>query len=347
MKAPLAIVVATVFAVAGVAVWLVGSQEEKEAQLLFPELTIETLNAVRQIEIVQRGNPPINMYLASDEVWRVAEHYDHPADTAMIREMLTALNSAEKIERKTSQPEYYAMLGVGDPTAEEVGEEEEDENDGRNESKLFTFKTPDETRRLIIGKSSDQVKNGHYVRKPEEAESWLISARLPLRTRASGWLDRQVVDIEPDSLSTITITPAGDSEPFTIARGGHGLFELVGLEKQSEMKNPFGFRGVASVTERLRFRGVFPREGETAVQLPDQHITAVFQTTDGLAVTIRAYKASEHTMYFQLEADGDNEQARELRQRLPKWTYEIASLIYNNLDKTRDSFLKDESDDPS
>lgn len=328
MKAGRLIVFAAALAAAGAAVWLVGLEREAPgAEPLFPELTLDELNAVSRVEIVDRASSPVSVYLAGDGEWLVAERHDHPADVVKVRKLLSEIKDAERIERKTSLPEHYATLGVTDPRSDGDGV-------------LLALKGPDATHELIIGSQSRQISEGRYVRKPDEAESWLVNVALQLPASASEWLDVEILHLEPDRVSTIKLTPAegGDAEAFTVVRDKNKRLTLADVPEGKALKDQYKLRQIAAVVEHLKFKDVFPREsGE--VELPDDHVAAAFETADGLTVTIEAYKSDGGKMYLRLAAAGAG--AESLDRRLAGWTYEVSSTVHKDLDRRLNEFLKD------
>ncbi len=317
---------AAALAVIGVAVWLLSPEQEETDAALFPELTLEVLNKVNHIEVTERSTSVISVYLADDGLWRVPEHHDYPADTVKVRQLLSDIKDAEKVERKTASPEHYAILGVADPVAEEGG-------------KLLRFRDADQTWGLIVGNPSRQVSRGQYVRKPDEAESWLVNVNLHLPDTPSEWLDTEVVHVEPNDVSTVTLSHS-DGEPFTVARGTDGQLAIRDLPQGRVLKDAFRLNRILSATDYLKFKQVFPR-GNNEVQLPNRHITAQLATLDGLTLTVRAYKTEENDAYFTLDADGTSTQAQTLKLRLSKWLYQVSGSVYENLDKRLDNLLED------
>ncbi len=323
-----AIVLAAILAVLAVLAWLISTERsDKTDRALFPELTLETLNEIDRIEIAERGAVTGGVYRGDDGLWRVPGHHDHPADIVKIRRLLSDLQGAEKIEQKTSSPEHYAALGVAGPEAGEGG------------GKLLTLKDASESRQLILGNPSRQVSGGRYVRKPDEAESWLVNAGFELPAAPAEWLDKDIVHLEPSEVVKATITHAG-GKPFTVARGGDGELGIADLPKGRVLKNAFNLKQIASVTDYLQFKSVFPSAGHD-IALPKKYITVKIVTANELTLVIKAYKAKDDKTYFMLDADGTSEQAKELKQHLSAWLYEVSSTIYNNVDKRLDDFLKD------
>ena len=320
-------VVAATLALAGVAVWLnyVDRQDEGE-QYLFPELTLEILNAVARVEMLD-GDSAIHIHRAEDGTWRVTEHYDHPADTVQIRQLLSQLKDAVKIEQKTSSAEHYARLGVADADRDEGG------------GRLLKISTAEQSWQLLIGDPSRQVADGRYVRKPDEAASWLVNAALQLPEAADQWLDQDIVHLEPSEVSTITVTALEAEQPFVISRDRQGKLGILDLPEGKALKDAYKLNRVAAVADYLKFKAVFPRN-DHGIELPERHITLRLMTEDDLKLTVLAYKTETGDSYFTLDAEGHSSRTAALQERLRGWLYQVSNSVYSSIDQRLNDLTK-------
>ena len=97
------------------------------------------------------------------------------------------------IEPKTSKPELYAKIGLGDPAAADehsgmVRFELEDNND-----KVLTS--------VVIGQQQEARGgpnlNEYYVLKDDDPQVWLVQGNLPTENEVGDWVDNEVMGIEP------------------------------------------------------------------------------------------------------------------------------------------------------
>lgn len=322
------VVLLAILAVAVAAVWLsTPKKEDGASRLLFPELTIEYLNTVNQITIARHGSSPVSVHLAEDGVWRVAQHYDYLANTVSIRNLLLTLADAEIVEQKTSLPDYYAQLDVADLEA------------GEGSGKLLTLRTADEEFGLIVGKRSRQVSGGQYVRKPGEADSWLINKSFDLPTATGRWLDKEMIHLEPDSVSTVTLVPP-DDKPFTVIRDDNNELTIENLEEGKVLYQKERLRGIMSVTDYLYFKDVIPRD---KIELPEEHIKLNIKASGGAIVDIKAYETADGKAYFVADSNSAPH-----RKNFAGWAFEVPHSVYENIDKRLDDFLAEPSvEEPS
>ena len=327
MKALLVVIAAAALAVAAT-VWLTAfGPEEETMPALFPELTFELLGDVDRVEIgTEETSPTLSIYRDTG-TWRVAEHYDYPADVLKIRRLLTDLNDARRVEQKTSSPEYYARLGVADPGSDGGGG-------------LLTVRSARHGAwQLIVGDSSQQLSDGQYVRRAGEETSWLIDVQLQIPMDPADWLDTRIVHIEPGEITSMTLRHPEDDTPVTIVREADGKFGLSGLPKGKVIDNQFMPRQIAATTDYLQFREVFPRE-DSGIELPEEYIDMRITASTRTVVTLKAYR-NDDGVYLTLDPVDAAGAGSAPGLRLSGWLYEVSPTVYDDLNKRYTDLVKD------
>ena len=120
-------------------------------QVLLPGLA-EVVNDLDAIDVVAPGGEVIQ--LRRDETrWRLPSREDYEADFARVLELLRNLREARLVAEKTSNPEWYARLGVKDP------------GDADATGRRIDFPGR-ELPSIIIGQT-DPTDAGSYVRRAE------------------------------------------------------------------------------------------------------------------------------------------------------------------------------------
>jgi len=77
--------------------------------LLFPDLFSE-LSQVDNIQF-SSGEDQFSLHREGED-WFIPDHYNYPANFDEVKRMLIDLSEAKLMEKKTSNPEQYAVLGV-------------------------------------------------------------------------------------------------------------------------------------------------------------------------------------------------------------------------------------------
>ena len=202
------IIILAVLAIAVASYLMITSQHKvEEKQSLFPELTLEKLNDITQIDVYSE-NKEFKMVRDEQKIWRLPESQNYPANAIRIRRLLNLLAEAKKIEPKTAVVENYSRLGVQDPTAEGAI------------NTLITLTSPDKKRSLIMGRPDPKLSKGQYVRRPDEKQSWLINQRILFEVDGSEWLDKEILHIESRLIESIEVTDQASGMTLLLAREG-------------------------------------------------------------------------------------------------------------------------------
>lgn len=250
----------------------------------------EAINDVTQLQIVEAGNKPAVTLLRGTDGWGLGERSGYPADIAKVRETLIRFADATMVEAKTANPERHAALGVEDIASPEA-KGMRIEIDGKVPAKI------------VVGTFSTQG-NGSFVRRNDEAQSWLVKGNLVADRQASNWLAKDLVDIASDRVMRVEIARGGES--FAVAKQSpdQATYTVENLPAGRELLSEYEANGIASVLAGLKFDDV--AKAESAVPDPASMVVATFRTFDGLVVEITGF-ASEGRRYasFKVSLDGE------------------------------------------
>jgi len=253
---------------------------------LFADLR-ENINDIDTLTIEASGAESI--VLSSDgERWVVPARDVFPADMATIRGVLIALADATVLEEKTSNPELYEQLGVGDPNA-----------DGSRGVRV-TATGGSLSYAVIIG-DAHQGSN-RYVRIAEEAQSLLIDQNPELPDGIGGWLDDDLVDVDMTDVRSATIRHA-DGETIQVekaAREDSG-FDVPNIPEGRELSYPTVPNSIAGALSELSFEDVRDASDAEPITVVDvvtfddvRYSVDVFQDDDATWVTLRGGSLDAH-----------------------------------------------------
>lgn len=372
-KSLLVLAAATALAI-GLAVWLStdrGATPQEETGALLPGLR-ESLNDVTELAVSSRGNKAT--LRRTESGWVVAERNDFPADTATLREQLIALADATVLERKTSNPEFYGELGVGDP---------EDEGKG---GVLVAVSRSGESADVIVGDTNDRRGGSSYVRRATEDQALLVNGTFRLDPDPVTWLRKDILDVPATRVRRVAVTRDENLLLEAVkAEESATQFLVSNVPEERELTSPSAAGTVGGALAALRLDDVVPA-GD--VERPESATQTVYETFDGLRITSRAWEADEqHYVTFDAsydeslladaeapaddedsaatEDEGDPEsqmesgadvsdtadvaaEAEAIAERVEGWVYVIPSYKFTNLTKSVDDLLKpleDEDDE--
>jgi hypothetical protein len=298
--------------------------------LMFPGLA-DRLATATKLEITHQGKQTV-IEKRPDGRWGVASMHGYPVQESRLRGVLTGLTELRLTEPRTSNPSDYSRLAVDDP------------NGAKSEADLVRVLDANGQplasvivgRRRVRGRANlpDEV----YVRRPDEAQSWLAEGSVRADADATQWLDRDLMDIKADRIASVVV---GDKAlVFGRADGKFALTEPADHPKLEDYKVDNVGRGLESLT----MQAVKPdaeATGEAAGH-------SVFTTSDGLEVTVTLLHADKD-VWARFAVSGTDKakaEADHLAARLNGWTYEIGSWKEKSLVPTLDDLKAAEAAAP-
>jgi hypothetical protein len=312
-------------ALAGAGVWLVsrhGADGTPDAPAQVLHLRPDELNSVTRLRIF-KGDGSHATLKRDGARWIVTER-DYPADTGQVRKLLLDLAGLKTEEQKTSDRALYSKLGVEDPTAVSAT------------STGLDIDLKGKTQRLIVGKTSGT--QSVYVRVAGEAQSLLASPSVSADADPRHWLDRSLLDISPDQVTAIDIKVQGTPD-YSIKRSAAGAasdFVVSPIPKGRKLADPAAPASQAAALAGLQLDDV--RKAGTAAATAQ----AVFQTRDGLSLTIAGIKDGELrylTVVASATAPAAQDRARDLNARVAGWEFELPGYRYDGLFKPLEELL--------
>jgi hypothetical protein len=272
--------------------------------LMFPDLAARLKDAAK-LEIVHAGQQTV-IEKRADGGWGLASMHDYPILEAKLRGVLTALTELRLLEPRTSDPAEYGRLGV-----DEAGGD--------------LLRVVDAAGKPIVAviaghrrvRAQAKVPDEIYVRRPDEAQSWLAEGGLQVDADASQWLDRDILNIGPDRIASVVV---GD-DALTFGRVD-GKFALTKPAEHPKLED-YKVDNVARGLETLTLQAV--KADADAPKDPAGH--AVFTTTDGLVMAVTLFHADKDVWarFAVTGADKAKAEADRLSGRLAGWTYQIGS----------------------
>jgi hypothetical protein len=278
--------------------------------LMFPDLTARLQNAA-EIDITHQGKTLI--IRRQGNVWGLADRSGYPVESSKLHSMFAALTELRLAEPRTANPANYARLGVEDPNAKNATSNLLRVSDSRGQAIV----------QLIVGHSrvltQGNVPDEVYVRRPNEAQSWLAYGSLKLDPDSTLWIDHNLLNIDPSKVTQITIDRDGAKLVFTGKDGKLTLTDPAQHPKLADYKLDQLASGLQQFTCEDVRPGPAPSSGATG--------DAVFTTTDGLRVTVHLYKPDKDMLArFDVTGVGPAKtEAAKMASRLAGWNYQIGS----------------------
>ncbi len=305
-------------------------------KLMFPDLA-PRLQQATKIEVVHQGKPTvIEQREVGDQVrWGLADRGGYPVQETKLRAMLTALTELRLVEQRTADPAQFATLGVEDPNAKDSNSNLLSVLDASGKPILA----------LIVGhrrvRTSGNVPEEVYVRRPNENQSWLAEGSLEVDSDPQLWLDRDIMNIDHSRIAKVVVTHGDETLEFARANDKLGLKAPADHPKLDDYK----LEDVSRALELLTFEDVHP----DAAPPGDPVGKSVFSTSDGLTVTASVFRAppdaaakadavakpdADRDVLARFDVTGDAKakaEADRLQARLAGWTYQLGGWKQKSL----------------
>ena len=271
--------------------------------------------------------------------WGIAERSDFPADADEVREVIVGLTQMTIVEEKTRSPGRYKLLDLDDPEAKD------------SEAKLVTLAGADgkAIASLVLGKVKFGVlgpgRNGTYVRKPGDPQTWLVSGDVEAPISVRGWAQKAVFEIPKEEVAQIKTVHA-DAEEVVLVRGeGAGdvsAFGILNLPEGAKLKQGADLAFLASSIAQLELWDVKKSEASDAGTAAGVATTEII-AKNGLKVTVRlvSSEGEEHWATVKAEGpDGAKKAVEEINARADGWVFKIPTYKANNFKKRRAELIE-------
>jgi hypothetical protein len=200
-------------------------------------------------------------------------------------------------EPKTRNPDLYEKLGLQDQT---------------NEGSMATLVTirinhNQEAGKLLIGDQRPAKENPSlseiYVRKPDDAQTWLVTGKLSLERTVTEWLDQDILALAGTRIHRVRVMHPG-GEYLTVEKTSPDAvdFQIADMPKGYKVQSQFNVNNVVTTLSKLTLDDVKKKEAiDSEVKAG---IKAVLETFDGLQVSVEILTQDE-TVYGKITAAFD------------------------------------------
>jgi Domain of unknown function (DUF4340) len=277
-------------------------------------IIVTSADATYRIEKTSRG-------------WAMRDRGDYPVLAGRLAQLTEGLEGLQLIRRMTSDAAKHERLGVGDPREGGRGVLVQIE-DGRG---AFLVN-------LILGVETD----GLYVRRPDQDQTWAARGELPPLRDIASWLDLQPVEIAPEAIARVEITPSV-GPPYTLARAADDEFEIV-----SPAVQVLAASSVTATGERIAGLSPIDVQPAPAIQGAARARVRVI-TVDGIAIEGELIDSDGKT-WLKLVARTENPErqaaALAINDRAAGWAYALSPLDASVLVPPLSQFLPGAGETP-
>ena len=174
----------------------------KKGELIFENIKKE-LNDIKEINI--DNNKTKISIIKDQDIWYMSTKSGYKVKNEIVRKNLIQISELRFFEKKTQDESLYSRLNLDYP------------NDEDGVSKLISIINNDNQIlvEFILGKKK---KNGVYIKKIKDKETWLTSGNLDMSSIEGDWLEKKILDIDYQDVKKASINHLNKSESFSLTK---------------------------------------------------------------------------------------------------------------------------------
>lgn len=287
---------------------------------------------VAAIEIEQGGK--VLKLSNQDGKWIMPSQENYPANVDAIRTLMVSASQASLVERKTAKANRFSLLGLTDPKK------------NGSTARLIRFLDAKGTpiAEIIVGnKKTDAFgasKNGTYVRRPGETQTWLADRAIDGSAQLKDWAKTRVVDVPTDTIKTASIEVSGEPA-YTIERDTDGKsFKLSQMPAGKKLKYVNTVDEIIESASYVDFLNVRKANPSDTMKVAGK---ATFETDKGLKVELDLKSDGKQAWVSVIPTgQGDAKKDADTMSALVSgWEFEIPPAKVTSLMKKQADMLED------
>ncbi len=173
----------------------------KSGEIVFSALK-DKLNNINEINI--DNNQRKISIIKKNDIWLMKSKSNYKVRSEVVRKNLIQMSELRFQEIKTSEESLYSRLNLDFPNNEE------------NNSKFISIVSDDETLiEFILGK---RKKNGVYIKKKDDKQTWLTKGNLDMSSFEKDWLETNIFNLEYKLINNISISHLIKKDSFSLTK---------------------------------------------------------------------------------------------------------------------------------
>lgn len=286
---------------------------------------------ISRIEVQQSGTT-LTLERKGDD-WLLNDSGGFPAAPEKVRSFLISLTEADLVEAKTNRKDLYPLLALENP---------EDENVASRLVRIIDAKG-DAIAEAIIGKKRVDAfgsgKAGTYVRRPGQAQSWLVDTEIDAGTSLRDWVKPRLFETRRRDIKRLSVVMP-DKEDLSIVLAADGREHVLeDIPEGMKIKYVNAIDDIADAARAFDFDDV---RKLTATPTGDKVSTVTLELANELKCVFRI-RRDGGVAWLSLEASGEGEAAKEAEQlnaRSKGWEFRIPRSKAESILQDRNELLE-------
>lgn len=308
--------------------------DDEIGKLVFPDLKAK-LNEINEVKLASNDKTTTIDRKGND--WKIEEKAGYSADFAKLSAFLDGMAKATYLERKTSKPGNFPVLGLSSI------------DDSSSKAVDVTVSTRDGAQyELLVGNDANG-ESGRFVRKPAESQAWLVDHIDKVPSDPVKWIEPVIMSVNADQVTSIIDRSGDGKHVLSIKRDkDSGDLTIQNLPKGAQLNyTTIGNAPAEALTNiratDVRARGEKPWKGAA---------TASYEFKDGSSLVVHAMQDSNGKDWLRFDLDLSKKPSEDISyinvSRLRDFEFEVADYTYNQFTlKLSDMIRKQEKKNPA
>jgi len=286
---------------------------------------------IARIEVKQ-GNAKLTLARSGSE-WLLKERQSFPAAPEKVRAFLVSLTEAELVEPKTRTKDRYALLALEDPAKPHA-----------NSRLVRLIDAQDKTiAEAVIGKKRSDAfgsgKGGTYVRKPGEAQTWLVNTEINPGVQLRDWVKPRLFETHRRDIKHLVVKSPGEADLDIKLAANGSEHQLQDIPEGMKIKYANSIDDMAEAASSFDFDDVHKLEGAPT---SDKVGTVTLELANGMKCVFKI-RRDGGVAWLSVEATGEGEAkkaADALMARAKGWEFRIPKSKADAILKHRADLLE-------
>ena len=312
---------------------------------VFPGL-IDRVNDVAKVTIEHRDKT-LTLVRSGKGQWSMPESDNYAVSAKVAEKVVVQMADLNFYELKTAKPDLYARLHVADPKAAKAEARQIKLYDASG--KVLADLIAGRKRYNLVGSR----KEGVYIRKPGNGQTWLAAGELDVEVHPRDWLVQQILDVKQDSVKSATVRHP-DGTVIRVVKDDPKArnFSLLDIPAGKKLQYDTDPDNLAGVIDQFELDDA--RKAGFITFAPDKTYAAEFVTRDGLKIEIDLQPKGEvdwvrirasalaDAQAPEKGAKSAAERAAEINAKVKDWVYAPQTFKAARLKRTLKEMLTDD-----
>ena len=286
----------------------------------------DKLNNIKEISIDNKRNK-ISI-IKDNNNWYMSSKSNYKVKNEVVRRNLIQISELRFFEKKTKEEFLYSRLDLDYPNNEE------------GDSKLVSI-INNEDKTLVEFVLGKRKKNGVYIKKLNDQQTWLTSGILEMSSIENDWLETLILNIEYKDVKRVSIIQQNQKDSFSLEKDENNEnLKINDLNKDQLPKSDLIANFLGYYFSNLIFEDVTKRKSLENSNIVTKIKFELFDDINIFAVIFNENKDK----WINIDIDNKSginlqENGKLLVSNVENWSYKLPSTKYNVSDTTLENLL--------